>query len=155
MNDRLKEYVDLHTKVERSMAKLPKDATPQQIDQYQRDLEARVREARATAQPGDIFTAEARPVIRRLLASVFAGPEGKQLKASIADESQAAPSAAKLTINSRYPDAVPLTSVPPQVLQTLPKLTEDLEYRFIGDSLILLDVHAHLIADYIENVLPK
>ena len=71
------------------------------------------------------------------------------------DENQASPSAVKLIVNSRYPDTVPLTTVPPQVLQTLPKLTEDLEYRFIGDSLILLDTHAHVIADFIEDVLPK
>ena len=45
--------------------------------------------------------------------------------------------------------------MPPQVLQTLPELTEDLEYRFIGDWLILLDTHAHVIADFIENALPK
>jgi hypothetical protein len=74
------------------------------------------------------------------------------LKASIMDESQADPSAVKLMVNGRYPDTVPLTSVPPQVLQTLPKLTEDLEYRFIGDALILLDVHAHVIADFIQRV---
>ena len=155
MIDRLREYVDLRTKIERSLPKLPQEATPQQIDQNQRGLEKLVREARATAKPGDIFTPEARPVIKRLLASVFGGPDGKQLKASIMDESQAAPSAAKLTVNGRYPDTVPLTTVPPQVLQTLPKLTEDLEYRFIGDSLILLDVDAHVIADFIEDVLPK
>jgi hypothetical protein len=155
MNDRLKQYVDLHRKVERSLPKLPKDATPQQIDKNQRAMEKRLREARAAAKPGDLFTPEARPVIRRLLASVFGGPDGKQLKASIMDESQASPSAAKLMVNSRYPDTVPLTTVPPQVLQTLPKLTEDLEYRFIGDSLILLDTHAHVIADFIEDVLPK
>jgi hypothetical protein len=41
------------------------------------------------------------------------------------------------------------------VLQTLPKLTEDLEYRFHRRLLILLDVHAHVIADFIEDVLPK
>jgi len=155
MNDRLRDYVDLHTKIERSLPKMPKEATPQQIDKNQRALEKMVREARATAKPGDIFTPQARPVIKRLLASVFAGPDGKQLKASIMDENQAPPSAAKLTANSRYPDSVPLTSIPPQVLQTLPKLTEDLEYRFVGDSLILLDVHAHLIADFIEDVLPQ
>jgi len=155
MNDRLRDYVDLHTKIERSLPKMPKEATPQQIDKNQRALEKLVREARATAKPGDIFTPQARPVIKRLLASVFAGPDGKQLKASIMDENQAPPSAAKLTANSRYPDSVPLTSIPPQVLQTLPKLTEDLEYRFVGDSLILLDVHAHLIADFIEDVLPQ
>jgi len=37
----------------------------------------------------------------------------------------------------------------------MPKLSEDLEYRFVGDWLILLDVHAHVIADFIEDVLPK
>jgi hypothetical protein len=155
MNDRLKQYVDLHRKAERSLPKLPKEATPQQIDKNQRVLEKLLREARATAKPGDIFTPEASPVIKRLLASVFGGPDGKQLKASIMDESQAAPSAAKLIVNARYPDTVPLTTVPPQVLQTLPRLTEDLEYRFIGNALILLDVHGHIIADFIEDALPK
>lgn len=155
MNDRLKQYVDVHRKIERSLPKLPKEATPQQIDKNQRVLENLLREARATAKPGDIFTPEARPVIIRLLSNVFGGPDGKQLKASIMDESQAAPSAAKVIVNARYPDIVPLTTVPPQVLQTLPRLTEDLEYRFIGNALILLDVHAHIIADFIEDALPK
>jgi len=155
MNSRLRDYVDLHVRIEGKLPKLPKDATPQQIDKNQRELERLVREARATAKPGDIFTPEAQPIIRRLLASVFGGPDGKQLKASIMDENQLAPSAARLTVNARYPDTVPLTSVPPKVLQTLPKLTEDLEYRFIGDSIILLDVHAHVIADFMEDVLPR
>jgi hypothetical protein len=155
MNDRLKQYVDLHVKLEDSLPKLPKDATPQQIDKNQRLLEKLVRDARATAKPGDIFTPEAQPVIKRLLATVFGGPDGKQLKASIMDENTVQPATIKLTVNARYPDVVPLTSVPPQVLQTLPKLTEDLEYRFVGDWLILLDTHAHVVADYIDDALPK
>ena len=61
----------------------------------------------------------------------------------------------KLKVNARYPDSVPVTTVPVDVLQTLPKLTEDLEYRFIGDALILFDVHAHIIADYIEHAIPS
>ena len=155
MNDRVKQYVKMHIKIERSLPKLPKEATPEQIDKNQRALQKMVQEARATAKPGDIFTFEARPVIKRLLANVFGGPDGKQLRASIMDENPLTPAAMKLTVNGRYPDTVPLTSVPPEVLQTLPKLTEDLEYRFIGDSLILLDVHAHVIADFIEDAVPK
>jgi hypothetical protein len=155
MNDRLREYVDVHLKLERSLPKLPTEATPQQIDTNQRALEKLMRESRTTAKRGDLFTAEARPVIKRLLATVFGGPDGKQLKASIMDENPVDPVALKLTVNGRYPDTVPLASVPPQVLQTLPKLSEDLEYRFIGDWMILLDVHAHLIADYIDDALPK
>lgn len=155
MNDHLKEYVDLHLKLERSLPKLPTEATQEQIDRNQRAFEKLMREARATAKPGDIFTPEARPVIIRLLATVFGGPDGKQLKASIMDENPVDPVALKLAVNGRYPDTVPLTTIPPQVLQTLPQLTEDLEYRFIGDWLILLDTHAHVIADFIDNALPK
>jgi hypothetical protein len=155
MNDRLKEYIDLHTKLERSLPSLPKEATQEQIVTNQRAFEKLLREARATAKQGDIFTPEARPVIVRLLATIFGGPDGKQLKASIMDENPVDPAALKLTVNGRYPDTVPLTTVPPQVLQTLPQLTEDLEYRFIGDWLILLDTHAHVIADFIDNALPK
>ncbi len=114
-----------------------------------------MRSARAGAQPGDIFTPEARPVIRRLLATVFGGAEGQQLKASIMDENVIDPEELKVGVNSRYPDAVPLATIPPEVLQTLPKLSEDLEYRFIGDWLILLDTHAHVVADYIKDVLPR
>ena len=152
MNDRLKEYIEVHQKLERTLPAVPKDATPQQIDQNQRALEKLVRENRASAKRGDIFTPEASPVIKRLLANVFGGPDGKQLKSSIMDEN---PVGIKLAVNSRYPDSVPLSTVPPEVLQTLPKLPEELEYRFIGDRIVLYDLHAHLIADFIEDALPK
>jgi hypothetical protein len=154
MNDRIRDYLAVHDRVEKSLPKLPEDASPQQIDRNQREMEKRMRAERAHAQPGDLFTSEAEPVIRRLLATVFAGPEGKQLKASIMDENVVDPVQLKVGVNSRYPDTVPLTSVPPQILQTLPKLTENLEYRFVGDWLILLDTHAHIVADYIKDVLP-
>jgi hypothetical protein len=152
MNDRLRDYIDLHTKLESSLPGLPKDATPQEIDRNQRAFENLMRNARATAKPGDIFTPEARPVIKRLLATVFGGPDGRQLKASIMDEN---PAGVTFSVNGRYPDNVPLSSVPPQVLRTLPKLSADMEYRFIGDRLILLDTEAHVIADFIDDALPK
>jgi hypothetical protein len=151
MNDRLKEYLEVHKKVESSLPKLPDEATPQQIDTNQRLFEQRLREERKSAKRGDIFTAQAQPVIKRLLAAVFAGPDGKQLKASIMDEN---PAGISISVNGRYPDSVPISTVPPEVLQTLPKLIEDMEYRFVGDNLILLDAHAHIIADFIPNAIP-
>jgi hypothetical protein len=30
-----------------------------------------------------------------------------------------------------------------------------MEYRFIGRHLILLDTHAHIVADYIEDAIPQ
>lgn len=152
MNDRIKEYIALHQKLERTLPAVPKDATPEQIDQNQRALEKLVRATRSTAKPGDIFTPTAQPVIKRLLATIFGGPDGRQLKSSIMDEN---PVGIKLAANARYPDTVPLSTVPPEVLQTLPKLPEELQYRFIGNRLIILDVHAHVVADFIEDALPK
>jgi hypothetical protein len=61
----------------------------------------------------------------------------------------------KLTINGRYPDSIPVSTVPPQVLAVLPQLPSELEYRFIGTTLILLDARAHIIVDYMTGVLPR
>ncbi len=152
MNDRLKRYVDDHKKLEEGLPKMSKEATPEEIDKNQRAFEAKVREHRKDARQGDIFGPEAQPVIRRLLAAVFAGPEGKELIASILDEN---PAGMKLSVNMRYPDSVPISTVPPEVLQTLPRLSEDMEYRFIGRHLILLDSHAHVVADFIPDAIPN
>jgi len=60
-----------------------------------------------------------------------------------------------VSANGRYPDTVPLATMPPQVLAALPTLPDELEFRFIADRLILLDVPAHLVVDYIEDALPR
>jgi len=35
----------------------------------------------------------------------------------------------------------------------LPRLPKDLTYRFVGNALILIDVHANLILDFIQNAI--
>jgi hypothetical protein len=150
--DNVKEYVRLHRKLEDTLPKLPKEATPQQIDQSQRALARLIQQARAGAKQGDIFEKKSRAVFRRLLLAVFGGPDGRKLKDSIMDEN---PGPLRLDVNGRYPDTVPLSTMPPQVLAFLPKLPEEIEYRFLGNRLILFDEHAHLIPDFIENALPR
>jgi hypothetical protein len=59
-----------------------------------------------------------------------------------------------LSVNDRYPDSVPLSTMPPQVLQSLPALEDDMEYRFIGERLVLMDARAHIIIDFTDDVLP-
>ena len=149
--ERVKVYVALHQKAEASLPKLGKEANPKQIDDTQRTLGALIQKARAGARRGDVFTPDMTAFVKRLLARVFAGADGKQLRASIMDEN-VKPMALK--VNQRYPDEIPLTTMPPEVLQTLPKLPEELEYRFVGEQLILLDPHAHIIADFIIDALP-
>jgi hypothetical protein len=81
---------------------------------------------------------------------VFGGPDGASLRASIMDEN---PGSLRILVNARYPDSVPLTTMPPQILEGLPRLPEELEFRFLGDRLILMDVHAQTIVDVIDNAL--
>jgi hypothetical protein len=151
LQDRVKDYLALHDKLEATLPPLPTETSPAQIDTHQRALARLIQDARRDAKPGDIFTRDARGVIRGLMLRVFRGPDGAKLKASVMDEN---PGRLQLTVNSRYPDTVPFSTVPPQVLAGLPKLPEELEYRFIGRTLILLDVHAHLIVDLIDNIIP-
>jgi hypothetical protein len=151
---RVRDYVSLRKKLGATLPALPNDATPEQIETHRRELARLIGRARASAQPGDIFTKETRALFRRQLVRVLGGPDGRHLRATIRDEGPAA-LPVKLTVNSRYPDHVPLSTVPPQVLQTLPKLPEELEYRFVGDALILLDVHANIVIDIIEKALPR
>ena len=149
---RADEYATLRDKLEKSLPKLPDEATPQQIDKNQRDLAALVRAARPAAKAGDLFNADIQAEVRKLMAQVFKlRQERKQLRASISEEN---PRGVRLTVNGRYPDTVPLTTMPPGVLQNLPPLPADLEYRFVGDSLILLDARAHIVVDYMTRALP-
>lgn len=150
-SQRLNEYVKLHERLEATLPPLPKETTPAIADKHQRQLASLIQAERKTARRGDIFTPDAERAIKAVLAKAFAGPDGRQLRASIMDEN---PGEVKLAVNARYPDEIPLSTVPPQVLSALPKLPADVEYRFIGDRLILLDVHAHMIVDYIDNALP-
>ena len=150
-NKRVTEYAEMHRRLEATLPKLPKETTSQVIDTHQRALEKLIQAERRKAQPGNIFTQPVRRGFRRVFARVFSGAEGRDLKATILDEN---PGRIRIAVNSRYPDSVPLSTVPPQLLSSLPTLPEEIEYRFLGERLVLLDVHAHTIIDFMDDVFP-
>ena len=149
--ERVKEYLVLHRKLEGQLPKQKKEATPEEIDKNQRALAALVQQARPNARQGEFFTPEMQAYLHRVFDEVFVGTDGKNLLGSIMDENPGLP---QLVINERYPDAVPLSTMPPEILNILPKLEEDMEYRFVGRRLVLLDSHAHLILDFTDELLP-
>ena len=149
---RVKEYATLHQKLEATLPKLPEAATSEQITAHQQALERLLTRARASARRGDIFTESIRPYFRRQLARALEGPDGRSVRQAITDEDTRA---VRLAINARYPDDIPLSSVPSQILLLLPRLPEELQYGFVGDRLILLDVHANTVVDYIEKAVGR
>ncbi|MGH9411845.1 MAG: hypothetical protein ACRD1V_20615 [Vicinamibacterales bacterium] len=146
---RLDEYAALHRKLDRTLPKLPTQTTPAQADAHERALGRLIQQARGSAKPGDIFTPAMQQLVRTLLVPIFQGPGGNQIKYEITDNEYKGD--APVAVNARYPDAVPLSTMPPQVLAALPKPPDELEYRFVRTTLILLDPRAHIIADYMEH----
>jgi len=146
---RVEAYVALHRKLEATLPNLKEQTTPDLIDKHQRAMEQLLRGARKDAKQGDLFTTAMRRLVRQLLGPIFSGPDGQQVRAEILDDEYTG--SVKLVVNGRYPDEVPISTMPPKVLAQLPKLPEELEYRFIHTNLILFDSHAHLIADYVAQ----
>ena len=60
-----------------------------------------------------------------------------------------------LQVNQSFPENVPLQSMPPTLLMNLPGLPKGLEYRLLGRELVLRDVDANLVVDYVANALPS
>ena len=148
---RVDAYTAIHLEAERAAPKLAREATPQQIDQTQRAMAARILAARAGAKRGDIFTPEMTTLVKRVLIDVLSGSGGSRRRSSIMDDNV---KFIPLKANQRYPDDVPLTTMPPGLLKALPELPEEMEYRFVGAQLILFDQHAHIIPDFIPDALP-
>jgi hypothetical protein len=145
---RVKDYAKLHQKLESTLPPQPTEATSEKLAEHQQALERLMSRARSGAKRGDIFTDSIRPYFRRQIARALEGPDGRIVRQSITDEDTRA---VRLMINGRYPDGIPLSSVPPQILLLLPRLPDELQYHFVGDRLILVDVHANIVVDFIEK----
>ena len=76
--------------------------------------------------------------------------KGKEIKETIMDENVKMPD---IAVNEHYPDGVPVTTMPAQLLETLPKLPEYMEYHFVGKKLVLVDSAAGLVVDFTPDVL--
>jgi hypothetical protein len=151
--DRVHEYASLHKSIESTLPALKSTDLPEMITGRQQALARKIREARANAKRGDIFTESATKAFRRTIRAEFRGPHGKGARATIR---QGEPlTKIHLHVNEPYPDGVPFTTVPPSLLHEFPKLPEQVvTYRIVGHDLILLDVDANLVLDRIPEIIP-
>jgi len=147
-NARLDDYV----KKQRALMKgapVAEDATPAQITARQETLAAELRAARKTAKQGDIFTPQVAALFKRLLAPELKGVEGRETREELKEDAPAV----WLRVNATYPADQPLSTVPPNLLANMPQLPMDVEYRVVGRHLLLRDVDANVIVDFIYNAI--
>jgi hypothetical protein len=163
---RLDAYMAIHKAAAKDAPPLKETNNPAEIKATQDALGAKIRAARATAKAGDIVTAEIQNKFRRLMYPVVtssapqgtAGREVKKdvkegLKENTEERKEEGGKPVVLKVNATYPDDTPLPTTPPQVLMNLPKLPEQLEYRIIGKNLIIRDVEANIIVDFVPNAI--
>ena len=150
---RVEKYVDLHKQLAKGDAKAPKETPdPAEIAAAKTALAAKIQAARSGAKHGDIFTPEIREVFRRLLAPELKGEDGRDAKELLKDDAPA-PGTVPFKVNAKYPENQPIPTVPANLLLTLPTLPAPLEYRVVGQHLLLVDIEADLIVDYILNAI--
>jgi hypothetical protein len=149
----VKEYMKLHNKAKAGAPSLKPTNSAHAINQYQLLLVDNIRAARPDAKQGDIFTPEISKEFKRLIAMTMDGPDAAKIRASLRHAEPV--SKIPLQVNAVYPQRVPLQSSPPSVLLNLPPLPTELDYRIVGPDLVLRDVGANMIVDFIPGAIPS
>ena len=110
-----------------------------------------IRLSRADARRGDIFSPEIAALLRRAVRESCHERFAELLAVINEDWETPLPAA---VVHGRWPEGIPFPTMPPYLLAALPRLPPELEYRFINRDLVLRDIDANLIIDFVPEAIP-
>jgi hypothetical protein len=147
----IQRYVQLHRQIEIQLPPFRTRSDAHEIFESSNAMAAALQTARAAAREGDIFTRELAALLRVRVADALAahGFLPEEIVASTleeADEESPLP-----VVNGRFPWRRG-AAMWPCVLDALPQLPYELQYRLIGRDLVLVDTHADLVVDILRNI---
>ena len=148
--ERVAAYVEVHNEAETKVPKLTETNDPAKVHDREAALGAMIKSLRAGAKEGAIFGTDFRAVLEREVRKDFRGRSAADRKALI----QELPAKMAITVNSTYPTNLPLATFPARLLQKLPDLPPELEYRIVGHHIVLRDVTANVVVDVARNIVP-
>lgn len=151
-HDEIAKYLAMHRKLREELPVHVPNSSAREISATSDILAAAIQRARPNARMGDFFKAEARRVITRRVIDVVRAANLGPVLAAIDDEP---PTVHAPRIYLRFPEASQLATMPPSLLEVLPRLPDELEYRIIGNNLILRDRSAALIIDFFPGAVPR
>ncbi len=149
---RVEAYVALRDQIETVLPPLGPNPGVEQAHAHRMELARRLRIKRGGAHEGDLFTREIRALFRRLIARALTADEVARLREEL--RSDEAPHF-MARVHGGYLESVGLVSVPPALLLNFPALLPELEYRLVGEDLVLRDARAGLIVDFVHDALPR
>ena len=139
-------YAALRADLQQGLPPLTLTDDPREIVKAEHALARRIRAVRSGARGGEIFTPEIASAFKHALVL----ETRPSTCASILDDN---PGAFSYSINDSYPKRRPVSTVPPGILILLPRLPADVDYRFLGQHLILHDTRANVILDRIPDAI--
>lgn len=149
---RVDAYVRIRTSLADSVGELDTTKSQEEIAVRATRLADAIVAARPQAKQGDIFTPEVATVIATLVSQEY-GRRSEPVQETRDDQQEELPDFVP-TVNQLYPTTYPLATFPPTLLPLLPALPDQLEYRIVQHYLILRDVEANLIVDFMPNAVP-
>ena len=150
------QYVLLHRQVKWRLPTLEVNANPDTILSAIDAMAGAMRAARPDAQQGDLFTPDSQDALRSRLARAMryhATHEPGDVHADDRLEFGDVPPE-PLKVNDTFPWKVGMPAYG-CLLQALPRLPSELMYRFVGNDLILIDVHAGVVVDILPRALQE
>ena len=137
-NQRLGLYVAMRARLEEPLPAFDERRDPRSLMLTRRYLAAAIRTARAKAGQGDIFTPRVAAIFR---VTVLENPIGG--RGVLVD----------LVVNEPVPGWA-MTKAPAALVAVLPVLPDAIEYCLVNGALILWDVHAEILIDWLEDQVP-
>ncbi len=110
-----------------------------------------IRASRHHAQSGDVLYPGFAPVLVQAVRADIGSRSFTERQAILSS----VPRVLQVRVNDSYPTGAPLATVSPLLLTRFLALPPELQYRFLDRALILLDVDANLIVDFIPGALPR
>ena len=144
--ERLAEYTGLRRQIIADLLESGIDRDADHGREFRIRLGRAIRKARRQARPGWIFGAGVAGPMRQLVWDTLRGED---------DILSEVPDVPAVRVNDLYPEGEPLATVPSGLLRGLEPLPPELQYRFLGTALILLDIDTAVIVDVIPNAFER
>lgn len=148
---RLDRYLDMRARLVRTLKPLSSASGGTELAARQEALAAAIIAARAGARRGDLIPTLVAQRITAIVRDDFSR-RTPAAKVGLAEHVPAQTGAA--LVNTVYPASEPLSPMPPLLLAKLPKLPDNLQYRFAARDVVIIDADVEVVADYIAGVLP-
>ena len=150
---RLDAYTTLRKRLTDSIGDLDPTKSQEEIAARASSLANAIIAARPQAKQGDIFSPEVAAFLSTLIRQEYKRRSEPVLETR-GDQQDELPDF-EPRVNQIYPTTYPLATFPPALLPVLPPLPEEIEYRIVRDNLILRDIEANVILDFVRGAVPS